>query len=93
MNRRLHGERVVRGTHRRRLHEAPWAELPDGTFVLFEGEPALVLGDRLAGWTWEGYGEALARPRRGTATVITPPATVAVLRAGYPVQIDAAARP
>lgn len=92
MNRQLHGERIVRGTHRRRLHEEAWAGLPDGTFVLQEGGPALVLGDRLVEWTPEGYGEALARPRGGSATAITPPATVAVLRAGYPVQIDAAAR-
>ncbi len=29
---------------------------------------------------------------RGDACAITPPATIAALRAGYPVQIDAAAR-
>src|SRR4029077_20015955 len=28
MNRQLHGERIVRGTHRRRLHRLPWADLP-----------------------------------------------------------------
>jgi hypothetical protein len=33
MNRQLHGERIVRGTHRRRLHRLPWADLPDGAFV------------------------------------------------------------
>lgn len=92
MNRQLHGERIVRGTHRRRLHEMPWAGLSDGAFVLLERRPALVLGDRLVEWTWEGYGEVRARPRHGTATVITSPATIAVLCAGYPLQIDAAAR-
>jgi hypothetical protein len=93
MNRRLHGERIVRGTHRRRLHEVPWAELPDGAFVLLGGVPALVLGDRLVEWTTEGYGESVPRPRRSsaTATAITPPATMAALSAGYPVQIDALA--
>ena len=39
MNRQLHGERIVRGTHRRRLHELPWADLPDGAFVLLDGSP------------------------------------------------------
>ncbi len=92
MNRRLHGERIHRGTHRRRLHEVGWGELPDGSFVLVEGTPALVLGGRLVEWTTAGYGEARRRPRRGTATAITPPATLAVLGAGYPVQIDAGAR-
>jgi hypothetical protein len=92
MNRRLHGERIVRGTHRRRLHPRPWADLPDGTFVLVDQTPSLVAGDELVAWTHAGYGARRARPLRGTAEVITPPATVAALRAGYPVQIDDAAR-
>jgi hypothetical protein len=87
MNRRLHGERIVRGTHRRRLHELSWRELPDGTFVALDDGPALVHGDRLVSWGHEGYGAERARPAGGTATVITPPVSVAVLRAGYPVQM------
>ena len=92
MNRRLHAERIVRGTHRRRLHALPWRDLPDGTFVLAGGTPALILGGELVEWTRAGYGTRRARPARGEAEVITPPSTVAVLRAGYPVQIDASAR-
>jgi hypothetical protein len=92
MNAQLHSERIVPGTHRRRLHELPWAGLPDGTFVLEDGRAALVLGDALVPWTTEGYGSRRSRPTAGTATVITPPSTVAVLRAGYPVQIDPAAQ-
>jgi hypothetical protein len=92
INRQLHGERIVRGSHRRRLHELPWAELPDGAFVLLEQTPAMVIGGRLVEWTREGYGERRDRPARGTAKVITPPSTVAALRGGYPVQIDDAAR-
>jgi hypothetical protein len=93
MNRRLHSERIFRGTHRRRLHELPWSGLPDGTFVRIDGTSAIVVGDQLIEWTENGYGGRRRRPRRGTARVITPPATVAALRAGYPVQIDAAAQP
>jgi hypothetical protein len=92
MNRRLHGERIVRGTHRRRLHEMPWAGLPDGTFVVRDGTPALVVGSELVEWTVAGYGTRRARPAAGAAAVITPPATVAALRAGYAVQIDDSAR-
>jgi hypothetical protein len=88
LNAQLHSERIVPGTHRRRLHELPWPDLPDGTFVLEDGQPALVLGDALVPWTTDGYGARRSRPTAGTATVITPPSTVAVLRAGYPVQID-----
>ncbi len=40
-------------------------------------------------WSLDGCGKRQRRPRRGTATAITPPATLAVLRAGYPVQIAA----
>lgn len=88
INRQLHDERIVRGTHRRRLHQLPWAELPDGVFVLLDGAPAVVVGDWLSQWTHRGYGERRNRPRRGMASVITPPSTVAAMRAGYPIQID-----
>jgi hypothetical protein len=92
MNRQLHGERIVRGTHRRRSHPTPWSDLPDGAFVSSEGSPAVVVGEDLVEWTWAGYGPRRRRPTHGDAIVITPPSTLAVLRAGYPVQIDEAAR-
>jgi hypothetical protein len=91
MNRRLHSERIVRGTHRRRVHPMPWPELPSGVFALTDEAPVLVLGGSVVPWRDTGYGEARARPSQGLAAVLTPPATVAVLRAGYPVQIDASA--
>jgi hypothetical protein len=92
MNRRLHQERIVAGTHRRRLHDLAWNSLPDGAFVLLDGVPAVVLGDQLTEWTSEGYRRRLTRPRDGVASVLTPPATVAALRAGYEPQIDASSR-
>lgn len=91
MNRRLHGERMIKGTRRRQLHELDWSDLPDGAFVLQDGTPALVTGPRLVEWGWGGYRNRRPRPARGQATVITPPSTLAVLRAGYPVQIDESA--
>jgi hypothetical protein len=93
MNRQLHAERIVRGTHRRRLYPMPWAGLPDAAFVLDGGGPALVLGERVVPWTSAGYGTARTRPRHGEAEVITPPSIVAALRAGYRPQLDAGARP
>jgi hypothetical protein len=89
MNRRLHSERIFRGTHHRRFHEVPWTELPDGAFVLEDGAPCLIRDGELIAWSLDGYGEPRRRPRRGSATAITPPVTLAVLRAGYPVQIAA----
>lgn len=91
MNRRLHAERLYRGTHRRRYHADRWANLPDGTFVFHDDRPHLVFGVELLRWTPEGYGPPVARPTRGEATVITPPSSVDVMRAGYPVLIDPAA--
>lgn len=88
MNRRLHGERLVAGTHRRWVHDLPWADLPDGTFVLLDGEACVVAGDHLTEWTPGGYGRRRARPSAGRACVLTPPSTVAALRAGYRPQID-----
>ena len=92
MNRQLHGERIVPGTHRRRLHPMPWPDLPDGTFVLLGETPAVVVDDGLTEWTPDGYAARRAQPRDGVATVLTPPATVAAFRAGYSAQIDESAR-
>jgi hypothetical protein len=64
----------------------------DGTFVRIEGSVALVVGEHLAEWTHEGYRARRSRPVWEMAEVITPPSTVAALRAGYPVQIDDSAR-
>jgi hypothetical protein len=91
LDRRLHGERIVRGTHRRQLHSSAWEALPAGTFVLRDDAPTLVLDDAVVPWTVRGYATAQHRPRRGRIDVITPPATVAALGAGYRPQLDAGA--
>lgn len=81
MDARLHAERVEGGSQRH--HRAPWAELPDGAFVHHQGRPALVWGGQIVGWATTGYQLPEARPDTGAATVLTPPATLAVLRHGY----------
>lgn len=83
----LHSERIVRGTHRRRLHPAAWPGLPAGTFVLVDDEARLVLDDAVVPWTVRGYGPPQRRPRHGDVAVLTPPATVAALTAGYEPQL------
>jgi hypothetical protein len=79
----LHRERVDPRTRARRPRAAPPDDLPDGTFVLRNDEPALVLGGRLLHWTPAGYTEAAAGPVGGTAQVITPPSLVEILRTGW----------
>jgi hypothetical protein len=89
LNRRLHAERLHAGTHQRRLHLRPWAELPVGAFAVVDGRAMLVLADTLRAWTPAGYGPRLARPRSGDASVLTPPMSLAALAGGYGVQIAA----
>jgi hypothetical protein len=88
LDRQLHEERWNAVRRGRRLHEARWPDLPEGAFVLLDSGPALVRTDRLVPWQPDNsYGDVLPRPRTGLATLVTPPTTVAVLRAGYPVQV------
>lgn len=82
INAHQHEERLTpEGEHR--MHEDGLDALPDGTFVLRDGEPWLVHGDALRRWTPGGYAEGVARPEGTTATVITPRSTVEVLRRGW----------
>ena len=92
LDRRLHGERLYRGTHRRRLHELPWSQLPTGAFVLADVGPALVDDDAIVPWTTAGYGPARSRPRTGRVATITPPTTLRALRNGYRPQVGAGSR-
>jgi hypothetical protein len=77
---RLEAERTDGGAQRH--HDAALEGLPDGAFVLVDGAPWLVRGDRLLRWTPAGYTTATPRGA-GAATLITPPALVGVLRAGW----------
>jgi hypothetical protein len=84
LDRALHAERL--DGRRKRLHHVPWVDVPTGTFaVAGDGRAALVLADRLVPWTTrpEGYAPPIPRRTGGTATVVTPRPTVAVLRHGY----------
>ena len=83
MDAQLHAERLDPLTRAHRLEEAELDELPDGAFVLHEGEPRLVLGRRLLTWTPAGYTAPRPRDEGAHAQLITPPSLVAVLRTGW----------
>jgi hypothetical protein len=84
MDEQLHAERVDPQTREQRRHEMPFAELPDGAFVLLDDRPWLVLGEDLLEWTAAGYVAARrTRPATGTALALTPPSLIEVLRAGW----------
>ena len=78
----LHGERVDPNSRAQLRHETAFDDLPDGTFVLRQSEPWVVLGRELLRWTAGGYTTVAVRPR-GEALVLTPPTLVEVLRSGW----------
>ena len=78
----LHGERIVPRSRTQRLWETDCADLPDGAFVFHDAAPHLVLADGLRRWSWQGYATPIRRPS-GTIATLTPPSSVAALRAGY----------
>jgi hypothetical protein len=77
----LHGERL-RG-RAKRLHRRNIDGLPDGAFVALDGDAFALRGDRILRWTPQGYDAEKPRPLGGTVDVLTPPAILAVLSAGY----------
>lgn len=86
---RLHAERL--DGNRRRLHATAWADLPIGAMVMVEGAPHLALADRLTPWRPDGYGPPVTRPRLGSAASLTPPTSLAALRAGQPARLHPSA--
>ena len=58
-------------------------DLPDGAFVLEQGKPCLVLGAELLTWTPAGYTFRTPRPDGAIVELITPPSSLAILRAGW----------
>ena len=73
---RLHAERLAAAV------ESELSALPNGTFVLVDDEPWLVLGAELLRWTPRGYTERRAQ-HPGRAAVVTPRTLVGVLAAGW----------
>ncbi|WP_027341305.1 hypothetical protein [Hamadaea tsunoensis] len=78
----LHASRVDSRTRRQRTWPSTVDALPDGTMVDYEGAPALVLDGGLRPWAFAGYGPPV-RPPAGLVEVLTPPASVGALAAGY----------
>jgi hypothetical protein len=81
MDDRLHAERLD-GRGKRR-HRAAIDGLPDGAVIALGESAFAVRGDALLRWTPEGYADRRPRPRDEAVDVLTPPAVLAVLTAGY----------
>jgi hypothetical protein len=89
-------DRIDAALHAARLSRAPWpqgrlADLPPGAMVLAGDAPTLVAQGRLWRWSFGGYS-----PHGRTdqpLPVITPAPLIALMRAGWRVQIDDSAVP
>ena len=90
-DRMLHAARVTR-TRQHVRHQVPIGGLPDGTFICHDGAPHLIWQSHLLRSDGGSYTACLPRPARGTATVLTPAPTVAVLAQGYEPDIHPTAR-
>jgi hypothetical protein len=80
---RLHAERVEPGSRRQRTRPAVAGELPDGAMVRHGGTLGLLAGGRLLPWSFAGYLAPAPLPPRARVELLTPPATVAAIAAGY----------
>ena len=65
------------------MHRRNIDELPDGAFAAFDQTAFAIQGDTLLRWTPNGYHGRKPRPHRISVDVLTPPAILAVLSAGY----------
>ena len=77
----LHPERLdgrAKRSHRRKIDE-----MPDGAMIVLGDGPHAVRDNSLLRWTPDGYDARKRWPKGVAAEVLTPPATLAVLAAGY----------
>lgn len=84
MDERLHAERLAAPDNSpRELAQRDLDGLPDGVMIAFDKKPCALRGGRTLAWHFGGYTNGFAISALGSALLITPQTTVAVLKAGY----------
>jgi hypothetical protein len=83
MDARLHAERVEPRTRHKRTRPCVIGNLPDGAMVRYEGGCGLLAGGRFLPWSFAGYRDPVALAPDSAVELLTPPASVAVIAAGY----------
>lgn len=81
----LHRQRLASGGQPRPVADAAIRALPDGAVIAFGGRAFAVRGGALLPWSFGGYAAPppACRSLPDRAVLLTPPATVAALEAGY----------
>lgn len=90
MDARLQAERIGRDGGKLVFVER-LQNLPAGTMVRFLGRPLLVHDGGLLPWSFAGYGKPLTVAKQTRVDVLTPLATVEIMRAGYRPMVHASA--
>lgn len=85
MDNLLHGQRCAAGASSPFLDCSAVRPLPDGAMIAYGARAYVLRHGRLLAWSFDGYRPSPANCRNlpDGARLLTPPATVAALRAGY----------
>jgi hypothetical protein len=83
MDTRLHAERVGPRTRRQRTRPARAGELPDGVMIRRENACGLLAAGQFRPWSFGGYRAPAAIAPGEPVELLTPPASVAAVDAGY----------
>ncbi|MGH3649650.1 MAG: hypothetical protein ACRDU9_02995, partial [Acidimicrobiia bacterium] len=88
LNRMLAGERLRRGSGLSRAADrktwlADIGSLPNGTVIIGDDRPRLVLGAQLLEFRFTGWTRPVPRRASGAVRVLTPPTSVIALANGY----------
>lgn len=63
------------------------ANLPDGTFVLYQDQPYLLNNKQLHLWTPSGYEKPISLPIQDMLSILTPKSFVNMFKAGYTARV------
>jgi hypothetical protein len=83
MDARLHAERIDSRTRRQLIRPALVGDLPSGAMIRHDGTCGLLADGRLLPWSFDGYLAPVELPPATQTELLTPPATVAAITAGY----------
>lgn len=80
---RLHAERVDPRTRRQVTRDMVAGTLPDGAMIRRRGLIGTLAGASMLPWSFAGYGAPIPLDPAAAVELLTPPATVAAIAAGY----------
>jgi len=87
----IHSERIDK-EQKKITHQYISSEIPEGTFILMNGNSYVFSNGRLLRWTAFGYEDDIAVPEVSTLTILTPRSILNAFRAGYIPQIKGVER-